>query len=91
MLLPSSSLFASLLTKDCLLFKLLLIELHDILLDACTNNSDECSLHRIYIQFQDAKKDISLHRYMLESIDIALLGVQMDRSHHFYNLENANI
>ena len=42
---------------------------HDILLDACKNNSDEYNLRQIYIQFRDADKDISPHKYMPESIN----------------------
>jgi hypothetical protein len=76
---------------DSLLFMFMLFVLHDILVDVCRNNSDEYNLHQIYIRFQDADKDISLRMYMLESIDTTQLDVQMDRSHHFYNLENAYI
>lgn len=61
----------------------------DILLDACKNNSGEYSWHRICNLFLGAGKDIFLRMCMLESIDITLLDAQMDRTHHFYNLENA--
>jgi len=76
---------------DSLLFMFVLFVLLDILSDVCKNNSDEYSLHQIYTQFLGVGKDIYLRMYMLESIDIALLDAQMDRTHHFYNLENACI
>jgi hypothetical protein len=91
MLLPSSSLFASLPVLDSLLVMFVLFVPLDILLDVCKSNSDEYSLHQIYIQFPDASKDISLHMCMLENINTALLDAQMDRTHRFYNLENACI
>ena len=76
---------------DSLLFMFVLFVLLDILSDVCKNNSDEYSLHRICTRFLGAGKDIYLRMYMLESIDTALLDAQMDRTRHFYSLENACI
>jgi hypothetical protein len=73
---------------DSLLFMFVLL---DILSDACKNNSGEYSLHRICSRFLGAGKDIFLRKCMLENIDITLLDAQMDRTRHFYNLENACI
>jgi len=76
---------------DSLLFMFVLFVLLDILSDVCKNNSDEYSVHWICIRFLGVGKDIFLRMYMLESIDITLSDAQMDRTHHFYNLENACI
>jgi hypothetical protein len=64
---------------------------HDILSDACKNNSDEYNLRQIYIQFRDEDKDISPHKYMPESINTTPWGEQTDKFLPSCNLENACI
>ena len=76
---------------DLQLFMFMLFVLHGTLLDVCKNNSDEYNSHQIYIRFQGVDKDISLRMCMLESIDTIQWDAQMDRSRHFYNLDNAYI